>query len=208
MTFYVQNLNSHEVMPLMQLFNQHSITKANKVVSTDNIKEHEDRQQNWQTETALNSYHQIADLKQSNDVLIASQIMTTPVITLKSQDTIKTAVSFFKDHQLRHIPVVDDSNTVQGIISDRDLLHYLSGMTKDYHKKNTIINYKNNLTNIMTTNVLTASKDTDVRYIARLIVEQRVGAMPIVVDGIIMGIISRSDLLSAIMQHFKLELWT
>ncbi len=208
MTFYVQGLNSHEVMPLMQLFKQHTITKTHNVVITDNIKEHEDRQQDWQTETAINSYQQVAGLKQNTDVLIASQIMTSPVITLKSQDTIATALSFFRKQQLRHIPVVSNINIVQGIISDRDLLRYFSGISKNYKKQNTTINDKNNLKTIMTSDVLTASEDTDVRYIARLIVEQRVGAIPIVIDGTITGIISRSDLLSAIMKNFQLELWS
>jgi len=55
--------------------------------------------------------------------------------------------------------------------------------------------------------VLTASRDTDVRYIARLFVEQRVGALPIVSDGELQGIIAHGDVLSAVMRHFVLELW-
>ncbi|MFV2031347.1 MAG: CBS domain-containing protein [Gammaproteobacteria bacterium] len=55
--------------------------------------------------------------------------------------------------------------------------------------------------------VLTASEDTDVRYIARLFVEQRIGALPIVADGELKGIVTRSDVLSAVMRHFVLQLW-
>jgi len=59
----------------------------------------------------------------------------------------------------------------------------------------------------MTPEVLTASTDTDIRYIARLFVERRIGAMPIVRNNKLAGIITRSDILSAVMRHFNLEIW-
>ncbi len=59
----------------------------------------------------------------------------------------------------------------------------------------------------MTPRVLTASVDTDVRYIARLFAEQHIGAMPVAKEGELKGIITRSDLLGAVMRHYGLELW-
>lgn len=60
----------------------------------------------------------------------------------------------------------------------------------------------------MTSNVLSASSDTDVRYIARLFVENRIGAMPVVLkNGNLAGIITRSNILDAVMRHFNMELW-
>ena len=59
----------------------------------------------------------------------------------------------------------------------------------------------------MTPRVLTANVDADARYIARLFVEQRIGAMPVATDGVLQGIITRSDVLGAIMWHYVLELW-
>lgn len=58
----------------------------------------------------------------------------------------------------------------------------------------------------MAPQVLTASIDTDVRHIARLFVEQHIGAMPIVKEEKLKGMITRSDVLGTVMRHYALEL--
>lgn len=55
--------------------------------------------------------------------------------------------------------------------------------------------------------VLAASLDADIRYIARLFVEQGIGAMLIVSDAYLKGIITRRDVLSAVMRYYTIELW-
>lgn len=208
MTFYVQSLNSHEVMPLQQLFKQRGVEKTRKVNLEHRVEAHEDSQQNRQTGIAMQSYHAIDQLHQADPILLAKQVMTSPVITFKSKDSIEKALTLFQSQQLRHIPVVNKDGVVLGIVSDRDILRHLSGISGDYKQHKTLVGTHDHVDQLMTTRVLTASIDTDIRYIARLFVEQRVGAMPIVIDGKLTGIITRSDLLNAIMQNFILELWT
>ncbi len=208
MTFYVQGLDSHEVMPLMQLFKPRAVEKMHKVDAAQGIKVHSDSEQSSKSGRALQSYHDVEKLTHNAEQLIANQIMTSPVITIKSDDTIENAISVFQTHQLRHIPVTSHTGVVQGILSDRDILRHLAGLNKDYTKSTTRLNTQNSVKQLMTIEVLTASMDTDVRYIARLFVEQRVGAMPIVTNAKLSGIITRSDLLTAIMRNFVLELWT
>jgi len=223
MTFFVQSLNAHETMPLQQLFKPRVVNKLNKTTPDKGVTVHDDppidpyindkshhqkqSPQTGQTGIAMQSYHAVEQLPQESAILLANQVMTSPVITLHSHDTIADAVALFQSHQLRHIPVVDDKMIVNGIISDRDVLHYLSGMTDEFKQHATFAKTNDQVQLLMKTKVLTASTDTDVRYIARLFVEQRVGAMPVVVDGRLTGIITRSDLLGAIMRHFILELW-
>ncbi len=61
----------------------------------------------------------------------------------------------------------------------------------------------------MKDHVLSASADTDARYIARLFVEQRIGALPMMNDQQrLAGMITRSDILKAVMIHFDLSLWS
>ena len=55
--------------------------------------------------------------------------------------------------------------------------------------------------------VLTAVETTDVRLIARLFVEYHIGAVPVLAGHEIAGIITRSDVLRAVMLHYGLELW-
>ena len=55
--------------------------------------------------------------------------------------------------------------------------------------------------------VLTANIETDVRHIVRLFIEQHIGAMPVMKAGVLEGIVTRSDVLRAVVRHFSLELW-
>ena len=84
------------------------------------------------------------------------------------------------------------------MVSERDLFQLMTGM--DYNLDDDVIK-------VMTTPVLTASPETDVRYIAQLFVKQGIGALPVMEKHRLAGIISRTDILRAVMNHFKLELW-
>jgi len=211
MTFYTQGLNSHELMPVVKLFNKKTVERTHRTDSKHRIdsKEHysDSSEQVMHSGIAIQSYNNIEQLPQSNPILIASQIMSSEVTILKPLDTITDAIKLFKKTKLRHIPIVTSNERVVGILSDRDIFHYLSGMTDDYTQLKSPIRINDEIKHLMKSQVLTASTDTDVRFIARLFVEQHIGAMPIVMDGNIVGIITRSDILDAVMRNFILELW-
>jgi len=218
MTFYVQGLNKHEEMPLVRLFGQYRVEKT---VATEpshlldnkqhhsyvHEKPHEDNQSKKHSGMAMQSYQAIDHIQDHDPLLLANQIMVSPVVSIRSSDSIAEAMKLFQKHHLRHIPVLATNGAVEGIVSDRDILRHLSGVTENYEQHTTSAKARDQVRQLMRTEVLTASIDTDVRYIARLFVEQRVGAMPIVVDGNLTGIITRSDILNAVMRHFILELW-
>ncbi len=211
MTFYVQGLSGHEVMPLTHLFDQGMVEKTHSIDAENRIDptRHQsgNNQDQKQAGVAMQSYQEIDHLPADSLVLSASQIMTSPVVSFRSHDSITDAMKLFHTRQLRHIPVVSNEGTVEGIVSDRDILRHLSGVTEDFKQHMSSARADDQIRQLMRTQVLTASTDTDVRYIARLFVERRVGAMPIVVEGNLTGIITRSDILGAVMRHFVLELW-
>jgi len=211
MTFYTQGLTSHELMPVVRLFNKKTVERTHRTDSKHRIdsKEHysDSSEQLVHSGIAMQSYHDIEQLPQSNSVMIASQIMSSAVIILKPHDTIADTIKLFKKTKLRHIPVVTSDERVVGILSDRDIFHYLSGVTGEYKQLKSPIRINDEIKRLISSRVLTASTDTDVRFIARLFVEQHIGAMPIVTDGNIVGIITRSDTLGAVMRNFILELW-
>lgn len=211
MTFFIQGPSSQKLMPMLQLFNKKTVEKTfktdperieTKIHDSGNI------QTAWQSGVAMQSYHDVEGLPEKTTYLMASQIMTSPVISLKYSDTIAKAVKLFKKNKFRHLPVVDKNENVFGILSDRDVLHYLNGIRDDYTRTKSPAKLNDKVNHLMKSEVLTASTDTDVRFIARLFVEQHIGAMPIVEEGRLIGLITRSDVLSAVMRNFILELWT
>lgn len=211
MTFYTQGLNSHELMPYVRLFNKKTVEKTHETDPKHRIDfgGHPDTAipESHHSGIAMQSYHDIEELPQSNPKLIASQIMSLDVITLTPHDLISAAIKVFKSKKIRHIPIVKENKIVVGIISERDILHYLSGTTDDYTQQKLHIKANEEINQLMKSQVITASTDTDVRYIARLFVEQHIGAMPIVKDASLVGVITRSDILGAVMRNFILELW-
>lgn len=213
MTFFVQAPSSQKLMPMVNLFGQHTIAKADHTEPGHPVKDMGHYTADAKTEKishsgiAVQSYHNIEQLPKNSTQLIASQIMSPHVITLKQNNLVTDAIKIFKTKKIRHTPIIKKDGTVEGILSDRDILHYLSGVKDDYTKQKIPARTNDKVSRIMKDEVLTASADTDVRHIARLFVEQHVGAMPIVNDGKIIGIITRSDVLAAVMRNFTLELW-
>ena len=101
------------------------------------------------------------------------------------------------------MPVISKENKIIGILSDRDILKCLCILECS---ENNIADKK--VTEIMTRKVITAGKLTDIRRIAKAMFENHVGTMPIVEDsGELAGIITRSDILYALVNYPPLSLW-
>ncbi|MDH5546459.1 MAG: CBS domain-containing protein [Gammaproteobacteria bacterium] len=134
--------------------------------------------------------------------LVAEQLMSSPVMTLSLKTTIPDAWKFFREHRFRHVPVVDDTGHLQGIVSDRDLLSVLEKYmpTGGMHAAGA-------LDSIMQTRVLTATTNTVISQIAAVFFRQRIGAMPIMRDDVLVGIITRSDILGAVVYSSQVESW-
>lgn len=145
--------------------------------------------------------------------ILAEQIMVNPIITLTPNATITQAWKLFRERRFRHIPVLTEKNSIYGIISDRSLLRYaaVTGRTPPYGddspEAKTLIT-DNTATPLVKTKVITATPDTEIRLIARVLFEQHIGVMPIVThNGHLIGIITRSDILRTLINHAPLELW-
>lgn len=208
-SFTIYGLNEHELMPLKKVFKDSIVEKTAATAAVHSIddKEHHDphAQRNRQ-HLAEQAYSAVEQLPQNSLILLAEQVMTSPVVTLITEARISEALNQFQTNVFRHIPVVTSTGRLVGIISDRDILRYLAGMNESYQQQ---LPHTSDVRveQVMTPRVLTASVDTDVRYIARLFVEQHIGAIPIAKEGELKGIITRSDVLHAVMRHHTLEWW-
>ena len=142
-------------------------------------------------------------LSQREPALTADQIMSAPVITLAQGATLDEAWELIRKRRFRHVPVLSDEGKLMGIISDRELLQAAAriGTAGAERAAETV-------GELIEARVLTAHPDTPIREIARILFEERIGAMPIVgEDGTLVGIITRSDILRALINHAPIELW-
>ncbi|HGX92110.1 MAG TPA: CBS domain-containing protein [Candidatus Tenderia sp.] len=209
MTFYIDGPNAHELMPVDKVFKKRIVEGVEAIVAERAIDADESGEQaenRSRRRGAVESYRAVDALPRAQGEVVAAQVMSAPVVVVSSDATVSEALALFRTEQIRHLPVVSPDGALAGMVSERDVLRHLGGVTDNYQRQ---MRHGSNekVGVLMQSPVLTASADTDVRHIARLFVEQRVGALPIVADGELKGIIARSDVLKAVMRYFVLELW-
>ena len=208
MTFIIQGLNGNEIMPLDKLFKPVGVAKlqASAKIRPVDAKGRSDTGSPQKRFAAEQAYRAVGEMPRPDSVLLAERIMNSPVVTLKPEMTVEDTLTLFRREHFRHLPVVTSQGVLVGIVSDRDFLRYAGGFDEDYRPRHSH-RINDRVTQLMRTPVLTASPDTDVRHIARLFAERHVGAMPIVKAGALEGIITRHDILQAVMSNFQIELW-
>jgi acetoin utilization protein AcuB len=151
----------------------------------------------------LSRYQNKANFHIEPPIEFAYQIMTNPVFTILPSTTLHAVSAIFADKRYRHIPVVSADGALLGLISDRDFLRHRASAQHDSPR-----GHKEQVSSVMISEVLVATSDTRIREIARTMFEERIGSLPIVEgDGKLIGIITRSDILRAIIAHGPMNLW-
>jgi CBS domain-containing protein len=133
----------------------------------------------------------------------ADQIMTPDVIAVRARDEVAHAWRTLTRHMIHQTPVLDDTGRLVGLVSERNLLTAFNvdgGEIRDVQLKR--------VGDVMTTPVVAASPVTDIRRIARVMLDRDVDGVPIVNDvGVLLGFVSRSDILRAVVTDPPLSIW-
>lgn len=138
--------------------------------------------------------------------VLAHDLMTTPALSLPSDSTLIDAWALMKRRGFRHIPVTSMHGTLVGMVSDRDLLRHVPELITMAHTSQAA---QRRLAEIMTSRVISATPTTDIREIARVMLDEQIHAIPILDgDRRLVGILSTRDLLRGIANYGPLELWT
>lgn len=196
---------------LEKLFVKPAVVKVAKAAKTKKLKQektlgYDSSVSAYRSEIARKAYQTEESALPQKSSLKASQIMTSPVMSLQAHIPAREAVAILNENDFRHIPVLSNQNQLVGMVSDRDVYRCMCGSNAiclhcSSDKESVLVEH------VMKDQVLAASVDVDARYIARLFVEERVGAMPIVENDQLVGIVTRSDILKAVMLHFNLDIW-
>ena len=123
------------------------------------------------------------------------ELMTTDVTTVGRNDELTIADDVMKMKRLRHLPVVEEGRLV-GILTQRDLFHAALSTALNFGEKaqkeflKTVV-----VKEVMTDEVLTIDPGADVKEAARRMIEHKIGCLPVVENGKLVGIVSETDLL-------------
>ncbi len=127
-------------------------------------------------------------------MLLVKDSMTREVVTLSPEDTAKTALALCRERRIRHLPVLEGGRLV-GIASDRDFRAAappLGDPARAAALEEILVG------NVMAREVVTAAPDDPIEQAANTMRERRIGCLPVVEDGELVGIITASDLMDAL----------
>ena len=127
-------------------------------------------------------------------MLVANR-MSHPVITVRPDLPIQEALELMRKEHVRRFPVVDASGALVGIVSETDLLN---ASPSDATSLNVWeINYqmsKITVGRVMTKNVVAIDEDTPLESAARVMADKKIGGLPVLREGKVVGIITETDL--------------
>lgn len=126
---------------------------------------------------------------------IVREIMMGSPVTLKPEDTLDLANDVISLGRIRHIPVVEDGRLV-GLLSERDLMGRaipaIFGL-KQKTKSALLKTYQ--IKEIMKRRIITVSPETPIKEAAHLMAEKKIGCVPVVSDGALVGLVTTTDIL-------------
>ncbi|MCB1197201.1 MAG: CBS domain-containing protein [Bdellovibrionota bacterium] len=124
-----------------------------------------------------------------------SDIMTTNVFTLTSDRHADLAEDVMNWQRIRHIPIVNASDILVGLVTHRDLLNTAIKAIQQYDETSRESLRHVAIDSMMKTNVVTVSPDTDVREAASIMINKKIGCLPVVQSNKLLGIVTEADFL-------------
>lgn len=127
-------------------------------------------------------------------------IMINEVTTLKRNDKLTIANDIMELGRIRHLPVLeDDSEQLIGIVSQRDLFRGALAHALGYgqHAQRKVLDTLL-VKEVMNSDVLTTTPDTPLVEAARILMERKIGCLPVVENGRLIGIVTESDFVALV----------
>jgi CBS domain-containing protein len=118
------------------------------------------------------------------------------VVTISPEAGVRELVAKLAEHNVGALIVSSDGVTLDGIVSERDVVRHL-------HHDGTVVN--NTVAAIMTAVVETCDQDTDVHELMKTMTERRIRHVPVVHDGRLIGIISIGDVVKHRIDQLEFE---
>jgi len=133
--------------------------------------------------------------------MLVKDWMTMRVHTVGPDDSFSTAIHAVKEHKIKHLPVVDKSGTLVGMLSDRDIKEFgpSKATTLDIYELNYLLE-KTKVKDVMKKKVITAPPDMPVEEAAQILHDHGFGCLPVLENGKLVGIISDRDMYKVLIE--------
>ena len=132
--------------------------------------------------------------------MFVGERMSRPVISVSPDAPVNEVLAMFHKEHIRRAPVMKDGKLV-GIVSERDLLNASPSpvTTLSIWEMNYLIS-KVTVSQVMSRKVITVDQNTPIEEAARIMADKKIGGVPVLSDGKVVGIITETDLFKILLE--------
>lgn len=127
--------------------------------------------------------------------MLVQDVMSRSVVTLTPEETLRETLDLLRSNRVRHLPVLVGSKLV-GIVTDRDVKRatpsVLSGVDRAEYDR---VLTTTKVAQFMTREPITVAPKTRLKAAVAILIERKVGALPVVEEGHLVGILTEIDIL-------------
>jgi acetoin utilization protein AcuB len=192
------------------LYTVHEVASSQKL--KNRIKDEDKDKQNFEetlykgkiTKEATEAYKQMTNLDTRENIYHVEQIMSHNVITVDDTKTIQECYELMKEHTIQQLPIIAENKLhLKGIITRHDILKYLINDLEDATE-----NFLKPISDISSKKIITTDPISDLRRVSQVMLDFNLNALPVVnSDDILVGIVSRNDVIKAVASLPHLQVW-
>ncbi len=133
--------------------------------------------------------------------MLIQELMTPNPVVVSPDASVPDALSLMREKKIRRLPVLDKSDRLVGIVSDKDLLYASPSpaTSLSVFEINSLL-AKITVASVMTKKVTTISGNLPVEDAARIMADQKIGGLPVMEGNRLVGIVTETDLFRALLQ--------
>lgn len=162
------------------------------------------QEQNGATTEAVNIYKKMSNIDTSEIVYHVEDIMTADCMYVTDQSTLQDAYDILKEHEFSQMPILTSEKKILGMINKKIILNFL---IEDIENSRTILSKK--LDELYLNEVITTEPITDIRRVSKVMLDFKLDAIPVVnKNDVLVGIVSKTDIIKAVSYIPKLKLWS
>lgn len=133
--------------------------------------------------------------------MLVREWMSRQPVTITTDTSITEALRVMRQKQVRRLPVLDEAGNMVGIVSESDLLYASPSPVTSlsiYEMHDLLTRLK--VSELMAQDVITISADTPLEEAARIMADSKIGGLPVVEDGRLVGIITETDIFKVFLE--------
>lgn len=133
--------------------------------------------------------------------MLVHELMTKNPLTTSAETPVSDALSLMRQKKVRRLPVLDKAGKLVGIVSDQDLLYASPSpaTSLSVFEINSLMS-KITVAHVMTKKVVTIMEDLPVEEAGRIMADRKIGGLPVIKGGKLVGIVTETDLFRALLQ--------